>query len=244
MASARSLAGSRELAGDELLVAGIRKADPVSTLRRDGEGSHKRVDASLSALLDEYARGPGSRFDELYRRGGPRVRRLLMRLGADPALADDLTQETFLRIHRARGSFVPGAAAMPWMFAIARNAFRDHLRRETVRSAHGAETGLGRDRRGLAPADTLGDEALAARELASVVKETLASLPLEQREAFILVRFEGLSVSEVSAVVGASESSVKTRAFRAYEALRAALMRAGLDIHAGPGGEVGGAHRR
>jgi RNA polymerase sigma-70 factor (ECF subfamily) len=236
MANARSHAGGRELA--------FRKADPVSTLRRDGEGGHKAVDPSLSALLDEYARGAGSHFDELYRRGGPRVRSLLMRLGADAALADDLTQETFLRIHRARESFVTGAAAMPWMFAIARNAFRDHLRRESVRGAHTAEARLGRDRRGLAPADTLGDEALVARELASVVEETLAGLPLQQREAFILVRFEGLSVSEVSAVVGASEASVKTRAFRAYEALRAALMRAGLDSHARTEDDIGGAHRR
>ncbi|MFO0660134.1 MAG: sigma factor-like helix-turn-helix DNA-binding protein [Polyangiaceae bacterium] len=49
------------------------------------------------------------------------------------------------------------------------------------------------------------------------------ALPLAQREAFILIRYEGMSVAEAAAVVGTTESAIKLRAFRAYEALRAAL---------------------
>jgi len=122
---------------------------------------------------------------------------------------------------------------MPWIFAISRNALRDHARRETVRRSHGAELRRGGEARAYAPPETRGDHVLAARELADVVGATLARLPLEHREAFILIRFEGLSVSEASQVLGASESAVKTRAFRAYESLRVALACAGAEPRTG-----------
>jgi RNA polymerase sigma-70 factor, ECF subfamily len=67
------------------------------------------------------------------------------------------------------------------------------------------------------------DEALAARESANAVGAALARLPMKQREAFILMRFEGLGFREAAQVAGATESAIRVRAFRAYEALRAAL---------------------
>ncbi len=173
----------------------------------------------LDEIMDRYAAGADVAFDELYRRGAQRVRGFLIRLSGDPALADDLTQETFVRIHRARGSFSTGAAALPWMFAIARNAFVDHTRREQVRRSSGARLAQSPE----APPETRGDEVVAGREMLAVVRATLERLPLLQREAFVLIRFEGLSVSEAAQILGATEAAVKVRAFRAYEALRAAL---------------------
>jgi RNA polymerase sigma-70 factor (ECF subfamily) len=212
----------------------VRRAAPPSTTGPDAfDDKPEGSSGTLDELLDRYAHGADALFDELYRRGAPAVRGFLTRLCADGDLADDLTQETFLRIHRARQSFVSGSPAMPWMFAIARNAFRDQLRRETVRRDHGAELSRGREARGLAPSETRGDHVLLARELADLVGATLAAIPLEHREAFILIRFEGLTVSEAAEVLGASESAVKTRAFRAYRALRAALARAGMDLLTG-----------
>jgi RNA polymerase sigma-70 factor (ECF subfamily) len=175
----------------------------------------------LDGIMERYAAGEDRAFDELYRRGAPRVRGFLLRLSGDASLADDLAQEAFVRIHRSRGSFAPGAAALPWMFAIARNAFLDHTRKEQVRRA--ARETLAQPRE--APSDTRGDEVTAAREMLEVVRATLDGLPMLQREAFILIRFEGLSVSEAAEVLGATETAVKVRAFRAYEALRAALQR-------------------
>ena len=64
-----------------------------------------------------------------------------------------------------------------------------------------------------------------ASETLDVVRVTLAEMTVLQREAFVLIRFEGLSVSEAAQVLGATEAAVKIRAFRAYEALRAALDR-------------------
>jgi RNA polymerase sigma-70 factor (ECF subfamily) len=178
----------------------------------------------ISAIMDRYAQGEDAAFDELYRLAAPRVRGFLVRLCSDVALADDLTQETFLRIHRARGGFAAGAAAVPWILAIARNALRDSARRAQARpqlraSAHPDEEGPVHE----AAPDERGDEVLAGREMLEIVRRALGEMPALHREAFVLLRFEGLSVSEAAAVLGATEGAVKVRAFRAYEALREAL---------------------
>lgn len=157
--------------------------------------------SELDGIMERCATGDGRAFDELYRRGAQRIRGFLVRLSGDAALADDLTQETFVRVHRARGSFEAGASALPWMFAIARNAFLDHTRREQVRRNSRSSVSQPRE----AALDTQGDAVLAAREMLVIVRETLEALPLLQREAFVLIRFEGLSVSE------AAESSEPAR---------------------------------
>jgi RNA polymerase sigma-70 factor (ECF subfamily) len=196
-------------------VVAVRAAS-ASSVTAVGSGARE-----LDGLMERCAAGEARAFDELYRRGAQRIRGFLIRLSGDAALAEDLTQETFVRIHRARGSFDTGAAALPWMFAIARNAFLDHTRREQVRRATRNAASAPTE----AALDGQGDAVLAAQEMLGVVRRTLETLPLLQREAFVLLRFEGLSVSEAAQILGASESAVKVRAFRAYEALREALER-------------------
>ncbi len=182
---------------------------------------------ALDEVMDRYARGDDAAFDELYRRGAPRLRGFLIRLCGDPSLADHLTQEAFFRVHRARGSFVAGAPALPWMLAIARNAFLDQTRRAKARrmTSIRVDTEHGPSQKE-APPGTRGDEVLAAREMLDVVRIALEAMPVLHREAFVLLRFEGLSVSDAAQILGATEGAVKIRAFRAYEALRAELDRA------------------
>jgi RNA polymerase sigma-70 factor (ECF subfamily) len=176
---------------------------------------------TLDAAMDRVARGEEGAFDDLYRLAAPRVRSFLLRMCGQPALADDLLQETLLRVALSRGSFETGAAALPWVLTIARNAFFDHTRRTRTRADYvrTARTAASR----LAPSDTRGDEVLVAREMMAVVRDTLDRLPVAHREAFVLLRFEGLSVAEAAQVLGITEGSVKIRAFRAYQALRTAL---------------------
>jgi RNA polymerase sigma-70 factor (ECF subfamily) len=183
---------------------------------------------ALTAVMDRYAKGEDNAFDELYRLAAPRVRGFLVRLSGDVALADDLTQETFLRVHRARGAFAAGAAAVPWILAIARNALRDNARRAQARPSLRSSTPM-EDEGPVneAAPDERGDEVLVAREMLQIVQRTLGDMPTLHREAFVLIRFEGLSVSEAAAILGATEGAVKVRAFRAYEALRGALGRQG-----------------
>jgi RNA polymerase sigma-70 factor (ECF subfamily) len=135
--------------------------------------------------------------------------------------ASDLVQETFLRMHRARATFATGGAVLPWAYAIARNVALDHARAARLRVTERLPSDPGPEMvdRGGADAESVAIAAQAAR----VVEEVLAGLPASQRDAFILIRYEGLSVQDAAAVLGATPTAVKLRAFRAYEALRAAL---------------------
>jgi len=185
--------------------------------------------AELDCAMDRYAQGDASAFTVLHGGLAPRLRAFLLRMCGNQALAADLAQETFLRIHRARGSFVEGAGVVPWSLAIARNAYLDHLRRNarlvsprgTSVDGEPAEDPASR----LPSTEPHGEDVAMARETSELVRVTLAALPVSQREAFVLLRFESLSVAEAAEVLGATETAVKLRAFRAYEALRAALRR-------------------
>ena len=184
---------------------------------------------SLDAAMNRYAEGDASAFRELHHALSPRLSAFFVRLTASPALADDLAQETFLRVHRARGTFATHAAVVPWVYAIARNAWLDHARAAKHRRTEPLTTerdsgDFTRDPE--AAPDANGELSAIAADLARVVERTLQGLPPAQREAFVLLRYEGLSVQEAAAVLGTTVSAVKLRAFRAYEAVRAALGRA------------------
>ncbi len=174
--------------------------------------------------MSRYAEGDDAAFSIVHRAVADRLRAFLMRMARSPSLADDLLQETFLRIHRARGSFDVGGRVMPWCYAIARNVYIDYVRQRSVRKERPAvnDPEEGELERPAGP-ESDGEQVTIAAELAARVERTLASLPPNQREAFVLIRYEGLSVADAAAIVGATEGAVKLRAFHAYEALRAAL---------------------
>jgi RNA polymerase sigma factor (sigma-70 family) len=79
--------------------------------------------SELPAVMAAYQQGDLLAFDELYRRLAPGIRRYLVRAGGDPAWAEDLLQETFLRLHVVRQSYRPPLPVEPWAFAIARHVF-------------------------------------------------------------------------------------------------------------------------
>jgi RNA polymerase sigma-70 factor (ECF subfamily) len=187
--------------------------------------SEERAPAESQSALDlamgRYADGDEAAFAELFSGLAPRIQAFLCRLGGSADLAHDLTQETFLRIHRSRGSFTPGHAVVPWAYAIARNCFVSHARSRKVK-ARRQTIDITEHELDAGP-EASAEAAALARESAAIVEETLDRMSVVNREAFILIRFEGLSVAAAAQVLGASESAVKLRAFRAYEALRAAL---------------------
>ncbi len=164
--------------------------------------------------MERYAQGDDAAFADLYRLLGPELDRFAMGLTRHRARAEDLVQQTFLQLHRARGRFRAGSHVAPWALVIARRLFLDdlrRLRREGPLPEH--------DR---ADHETPEDLA-AARELRATAVQALDRLPAAQRQAYELVREEGLSVVEAAAAAGTSVGALKVRAFRAYEALRAAL---------------------
>ena len=181
---------------------------------------------SLDEAMNRYAQGEQAAFAILYGGLEQKLRAFLTRLTGAPVVADDLLQETFMRIHRARGSFDSGAAVVPWAYAIARNAWLDHVRAAKVRG-DGARA-KSSDEATLPVEATTGPDAdseqvAIARQTAALVETVLGKLAPAQREAFVLLRYEGMSVEDAAAVLGSTPTAVKLRAFRAYEALRAAL---------------------
>ncbi|HSF02777.1 MAG TPA: sigma-70 family RNA polymerase sigma factor, partial [Solirubrobacterales bacterium] len=178
-----------------------------------------------NAAMERYARGEDQAFSQLYDSLAPRLHRYLLRASRDATRADDLLQQTMLRIHRARGRFIAGAEVLPWAFAIARRLFIDSMRRR--KGEHrtiSLETGgyeaspveVAADQR---PADELVD----SQRLGSAIEAQLERLPESQRVAFELIQKDGLSIREAAEVLGTTPNAVKLRAHRAYVALRSAL---------------------
>lgn len=177
----------------------------------------------LDALMDRYADGDDTAFAELFGSLAPRIRAFLRRLSGSKELADDLTQETFLRIHQARGSFARGGSAIAWAYAIARNCYISHVRSAKSKLDR-ASVDAGRPEfELLAGLEASAEETSIAMQSARAVERALADMTLARREAFVLVRYEGMSVATAARILGVTESALKLRAFHAYETIRKAL---------------------
>lgn len=176
--------------------------------------------SELDAAMDRYADGDDRAFAVVYDLLAPRLMAFLRKSVRDAALVEDLTQATLLQMHRARGQFLRGSAVLPWAFAIARRLLIDDLRK----NKHAAKQALGDDLLvSLAGTEASPLAAFEASQLAAVVDEALAAMPEAHRTAFRLLKVDGLSVAESAELIGASETTIKMRAHRAYEHLRAAI---------------------
>lgn len=180
---------------------------------------------AIDRAMHRYADGDDTAFDEVFSALAPRLRMFLRRLGCSLDVAEDLTQETFLRMHHARGSFARGKQVAPWAYAIARNCFISHVRSGKSKLAR-ASVDAEQVALSTGPGSSV-EQVSMARESAEMVRRALASMTPARREAFILLRYEGMSVAAAAQVVGISEGALKVRAFHAYEILRGAL--AGMD---------------
>ena len=175
----------------------------------------------LGPLLAAYQRGERGAANEFAETMQPILFRYFYMRAPDRALAEDLSQECWMRIHQARASFRTGEAVLPWVFAIARHTRADHYRR----------AGAGK-RRGPESMEEPSVDARPAMEQsleAGRVMERLGELPEAQREVFLLLKVHGLSVEEAARAVGISPAAAKQKAYRAYEQLRAMFGRAKED---------------
>jgi RNA polymerase sigma-70 factor, ECF subfamily len=171
-------------------------------------------------LMGRYCDGDANAFRELYALLAPRLLGYLMKMGRDRALAADLLQQTFMKVHRARGSYIREADPAPWFYSIAHRTFLDFARkrmRDIVElEAHRELPELHSDLQG----ESLLRGAPADSELVTAVLAALAELPCEQREAVVLTKLEGKSLAEAAEITGASVGAMKVRAHRGYRALR------------------------
>ena len=180
------------------------------------------------AAMGRYSTGDNAAFAELYDAIAPRLLGFLRSATRDGVAAEDLVQQTFLQIHRARGSFIPGAPVMPWALAIAKRLMIDSARRQRLELGLFMQAPADDDRMMSDPtATTAAGDVLDARRLERRVQQRLAALPETQRTAYQLVKQEGLSLKMAAEVLGTSVTAVKLRTHRAYQALRAVLREEG-----------------
>ena len=177
-------------------------------------------------LMGRYCDGDALAFQALYQLLAPRLYGYLARMTRDRAVADDLLQATFLKIHRARSAYVRGADPVPWMYAIAHRTFLDEARRSKR-----AVVNLSReDELPEVHAQFTGEpegatEPAADPELARAALAALDTLPPQQREAVVLTKLDGKSIAEAAEIAGTTPGAMKVRAHRGYEALRKLLAR-------------------
>jgi RNA polymerase sigma-70 factor (ECF subfamily) len=174
-----------------------------------------------SAAMARYAAGEDAAFGELYDALAAPLFQYLVARVRNRAVAEDLLQQTFLHVHRARASFMTGAAVRPWLFAIARRLMIDAARRRKLEDEHLATT----QEPMVAQTSAAPDQELAAAELAARMHATLEGLPESQRTAYKLTKQDGLSVAEAASRLSTTVTAIKLRTHRAVEALRAAIAR-------------------
>ena len=176
------------------------------------------------AAMERYSNGDDPAFAELYDAIAPRLLGFLRKATRDGVATEDLMQQTFLQIHRARGSFIPGAPVMPWALAIAKRLMIDSARRQRVELGLFVHAAADDEwMRSEPTATAAADDVLDARRLERGVQRRLDALPETQRAAYRLVKQEGLSLKSAAEVLGTSVTAVKLRTHRAYQALRAVL---------------------
>jgi RNA polymerase sigma-70 factor (ECF subfamily) len=172
-----------------------------------------------SALLERLARGDARAFDAIYAEHRPRVYSFLVRLSGRRDVAEDLLQETFLRLATRAGSLRPDTRIGAWLYTVARNLFLDDRRSRVVDRDKLTELrAVGREEGGVSPF-----EALAATEAERALEHALAALPLAQREVLLLVAVEKMSPAEVATMLGATAETVRQRLSRARAMLAEAL---------------------
>lgn len=168
----------------------------------------------LIELMIGYQKGSMGDFSALYSELSRPLLRYLWTFVRNSSTAEDLLQETFLQIHRARHTYLPPRPVRPWVYAITRHVALMHLRSTRRRKEHVADGDLP----DLPVPPSVGH--LADR---ATVLRMLDRLPRSGQEALILHHLLGLSFEEVGKVVGLSAGTAKVRAHRALKSLRESL---------------------
>ena len=149
---------------------------------------------------------------------------LLRQLGSHED-AVDLTMETFVRVYASRHRYSPSARFARWIFTIATNLARNHVR---WKERH-PEATLEADEDEASPLEHLADDApgaaqqLEAKERATAVRKAITELPPDLRTAVLLFEYEGLSHAEIAVVEGCTAKAIETRLYRARQSLEQKL---------------------
>jgi RNA polymerase sigma-70 factor (ECF subfamily) len=171
-------------------------------------------DSDLEMMMARYQRGDFAAATALIYRLSPQMHRFFMVQFASRGDADDLLQETWMRIHEVRHTYRVGEPVLPWFYAIARHIRVDHYRKARRTVAREERLEQMPEVAAAPPAPSGGTPDLEA---------LLAPLPQSQREVIEMLKVAGMSLEEVARATSSSVGSVKQKAHRAYAALRERL---------------------
>ena len=184
-------------------------------------------------LMLDVKSGDDSSFELLLRKYRTPVVNFLYRMVRDTGAAEDLAQEVFLRVYRARSQYQPTAKFTTWMFRIATNlalnALRDRRHRQMEISIDQSAVGYSGDGENEQPAMEIADRQptievdLIQRDRTDLIRRAVESLPEKQRAAVLLHKYQEMDYDQIARVLGCSESALKSLLFRAYETLRVEL---------------------
>jgi RNA polymerase sigma-70 factor, ECF subfamily len=149
----------------------------------------------------------------------------LSRLVQNPAVAEELAQDVFLRIHRSREKWEPSAKFSTWLFRISTNVAYNHFRDEKY---HNRNVSLDREvpnarKREFSDGRQGVENSLVEDVRVSEIRAAIANLPFKQRAAVLMHKYEEMDYAQIAGVLGCTPSAVKALMFRAYESLRAQL---------------------
>ena len=206
-----------------------------------GRGLAKGEQIVQQPLADEvlmlaFQSGDARAFEQLVQRHRTPVFNFLLRLLGDRARAEDLLQETWLKVVRSAPSYERKAKFTTWVYTIARNLCVDASRRDRHRNAASLDAvSAGGDGEGRPLGDRVPDAGATPErsahggELRSAIEAALQKLPSEQREVFLLREYAGVPFKEISEVTGVPENTVKSRMRYALEGLRRVLVELGIE---------------
>jgi RNA polymerase sigma-70 factor (ECF subfamily) len=164
-------------------------------------------------LMEAVKNGDLSQATLLFERYHKRIFNFLGRMTMDRDLAEDLTQNVFLRLIRYRTSFKDGARFQAWIFQVARNVFADHYKANKTKAANFVRMENINDE--VPDAD---DTTVEERE--QILHKSMALLSEEQRELLILTRFQHMKYEDVAQVMDTSVANIKVKVHRAIAQLR------------------------
>jgi RNA polymerase sigma-70 factor (ECF subfamily) len=166
-----------------------------------------QTDRELILLLGQ---GNQQAFADLYERHKSAIYRYCLRMLADTDAAEDATHDTFIKMSQNLHSLRNADSFLPWLFQIARNEVLMYLRRNRHDGSHGIEDVWD---------ETTPHELMVTTETIEIVQLMLQKMKSEYREVLILREYEQLSYAQIAEITGNTESSVKSRLFKARQAI-------------------------
>lgn len=189
-------------------------------------------DTEDKRLMAALAAGEDVALNRIMQRWQRAVRAFVLRYLPNEADADDLVQETFVRVYKHRTRYEPKSLFSTWLFTIAVNLCRNHAEKMGRRATESLDApprgsgegaaGQAREHRSEHPGPA--DDALA-RERAEAVRAAVQELPEDLRVAVILFEYEDLSHAEIAEIAGTTPKAIETRLYRARATLRDRLAR-------------------